>query len=161
MKFKNFFRRKKEAEKADEGYELPLLRDEDIKFLRQKGDELFDFNKKVGGIAGRLLEAGDSMAIGIFTKQLSLYLSPMISDDYKVILYKVFDCLYADKPVESLSTMKSIEPIMWNSVKTDITKFWGFSSDEEYGGFITKNWLSILLDIVYSVINAYIVRKYD
>ena len=70
---------------------MDLLRKEDINWLKEKGDIAINFNEVLGGFAGKIAEAGDSLVIGMFANQINKWLSPKIAENVKFEAQQVFD----------------------------------------------------------------------
>ena len=91
---------------------MDLFRDKDLKWIKEKGDEAWDWEVIIKGIPGKIAEMGDGPAIGLFTKQLNKWLSPQLSDEIKKELHDVFDFVIEENYMTALLELSDVGEVL-------------------------------------------------
>lgn len=118
---------------------MELFRDVDLKWLKEKGDDAWNWEEIIKGIPGKVAELGDGPAIGIFTKQLNKWLSPQVPDSIKDDIHEVFDMVIAEEYQKALLELADVAEAILDEVDlSEKIKPWISLALELYKGIIAQ-----------------------
>ena len=118
---------------------MELFREQDLDWLKSKGDEALDWESIFKGLGGKIAEAGDGLVISLFTKQLNKWVSPKLSDEIKQELHDVFDRVMEKDYENALVELADVGEIFINSDKvSDKVRPWLLAFIEIYKGIIVQ-----------------------
>lgn len=118
---------------------MELFRENDLKWLKEKGDDAWNWEEIIKGVPGKVAELGDGPVIGVFTKQLNKWLSPQIPDSAKEELHDVFDSVMEGNYNEALAGLADVAvAVMDNFEISEKIKPWINLALELYKGIIAQ-----------------------
>ena len=118
---------------------MELFRKEDLKWIKEKGDDSFNWEEIIKGIPGKIAEMGDGPIIGMFTNQLNKWLSPQLEDGLKAELHDVFDEVIAGNYKLALTELSDVATVAVDEyVDNEKIKPWILIAIEIYRGIILQ-----------------------
>ena len=118
---------------------MDLFRKQDLEWIKEQGDAALNWEDILKGFGGKIAEAGDGLAISLFTKQLNKWLSPQLSDEIKAELHDVFDKVMEKDYQDALVELADVgELLIENEKISDKLRPWLSAFIEIYKGIIVQ-----------------------